>query len=102
VREVADVTFYSLLFPHPLPLRSGVLVSVELILLLHGECLGALATEPDTRLAMKCAHVSSAGVVCREMFGADGARILVTVSLLGRGVGVGTRRTVLVSHDVRS
>ena len=91
VDVVADVAFY---FP---PL-TDVLFQVGHKLTSLCKSLGALAAEPGTSLVVTCAHVSSAAIVGQEMSGADGARVLVHVPLLGlvRRVGVGTRLMVLV------
>jgi hypothetical protein len=97
VDVVADVAFC---FP---PL-ADVLFQVGPIFTSVRESLGALAAEPGTSLVVTCAHVSSAANVGLEMPGADGARVLVHVPLLGlvRRVGVGTRLMVLVRHGVGS
>jgi hypothetical protein len=91
---VADGAFY---FP---PL-AGVLARVGLVIASLCECPGALAAEPGgMRLAVMLAHVGGAEVVHREVSGADDARVLVFVALLGlvRRVGVGTRLVVLDRH----
>jgi hypothetical protein len=87
-------------FP-PLALRSGVLARVGLVIASLCECPGALAAEPGgMHLAVVRAHVLGAEVVRREVGGADDARVLIFVALLGlvRRVGVGARRVVLDRH----
>jgi hypothetical protein len=95
---IADVAFCS---PPPL---AGMHFQVSVILTLVRESLGTLAAEPGTSHAVTFAQVSSATIVVPEMLGADGARVLFHVPLLGlfRRVGVGTRLMVLVRHGVGS